>query len=85
MRNHFTSEIRAQEKTKRSKYTCGRCGKAQGHNATKCPNRFKGNIDTDNQPRNFIAGSSPLILLQQQNHFVSREVEEPIIVSENSL
>ncbi|KAG6952464.1 hypothetical protein JG688_00013267 [Phytophthora aleatoria] len=85
MRDHFTSEIRAQEKTKRGKYTCGRCGEAQGHNAAKCPNRSKGNIDTDVQPVNYIVGGCPLILLQQQKSFVSREVEKPIFVCEYSL
>jgi hypothetical protein len=55
MHEYFGLEIRAHQKQKRQKYRCGRCGKAEGHNAAKCPNRSPGNIDRDVSPGNYMS------------------------------
>ncbi|KAG6948139.1 hypothetical protein JG688_00015228, partial [Phytophthora aleatoria] len=60
MREFFSSEIRAAEKKKRAKYTCSQCGKAESHNAVKCPNRKSGNVESDVEPGDYIVGNCPL-------------------------
>jgi hypothetical protein len=85
MREFFRDEIRAREKKKRQKYTCSRCGKAEHHNAAKCPNRSKGDVDTDVQPGNYLVGTCPLKILEMRNGFVPSEADTPATSAYNHI
>ncbi|KAJ8515611.1 hypothetical protein ON010_g18535 [Phytophthora cinnamomi] len=47
MHKYFTSAIHTEANQKQKKTTYGRCGKREDHNASKCPNRSDGNLDSD--------------------------------------
>ncbi|KAF1794000.1 hypothetical protein GQ600_17538 [Phytophthora cactorum] len=64
------------------KIKVGRCGKAEEHNAAKCPNRSKGSFDTDVLPGNYVVGECPIELLQRRNTFTSIPVQNPEIIDE---
>ncbi|POM64076.1 Hypothetical protein PHPALM_20449 [Phytophthora palmivora] len=71
IQDHFSIEIRAAQKKKRSKCICSHCGKAEGHNSAKFPNRLAGNVDTDVQPGMFLVGKNcSLLLLVSRNNAI---------------
>lgn len=84
MQEYFSEEIRAHQKQKRRKYRCGRCGKVEGHNAAKCPNRSAGNTEHDVHPGIYVVGACPIEILRQRSAFISVQVENPTILSEFS-
>ncbi|OWY97874.1 hypothetical protein PHMEG_00031487, partial [Phytophthora megakarya] len=87
MEEFFSTEVRAEQPNKRKKYTCSLCGKAERHNAARCPYRAKGDVDDDVRAGIYVVGSCPLDFLQRRNSFVDTEsiIQAPTILSDYTL
>ncbi|OWY94248.1 hypothetical protein PHMEG_00036075 [Phytophthora megakarya] len=87
MDEFFSNEVRAEQPNKRKKYTCSLCGKAERHNAARCPYRARGDVDDDVRAGIYVVGSCPLDFLQRRNSFVDTERinQAPTILSDYTL